>query len=33
MQTYLVNIDHGQVSRREHIDGSHWCTTERYEPL
>lgn len=33
MQTYLVNIDHGQVSRREHVDGSHWCTTERYESL
>jgi hypothetical protein len=33
MQTYLVNIDHGQVSRREHVDGSHWCVTERYEPL
>jgi hypothetical protein len=33
MQTYLVNIDHGQVSRREHVDGSHWCGAERYEPL
>lgn len=33
LQTYLVNIDHGQVSRREHVDGSHWCATEHYDPL
>jgi hypothetical protein len=33
LQTYLVNIDHGGVSRREHVDGSHWCEAERYEPL
>jgi hypothetical protein len=33
VQTYLVNIDHGQVSRRERVDAGHWCTTERYDPL
>ena len=32
-QTYLVNIAHGQVSRRERVDAGHWCATERYEPL
>jgi hypothetical protein len=33
-QTYLVNIDHGQViSRRERVGDSHWCATEHYEPL
>jgi hypothetical protein len=32
-QTYLVNIDHGQVSRRERVDVRHWCATERYSPL
>jgi predicted small lipoprotein YifL len=32
-QTYLVNIDHGQVSRRERVDAGHWCATERYSPL
>jgi hypothetical protein len=32
-QTYLVNIDHGQISRRERVDDSHWCATERYDPL
>jgi hypothetical protein len=33
LQSYLVNIDHGRVSRREHVDAGHWCATERYEPL
>jgi hypothetical protein len=33
MQTYLVNIDHGQVSRRERVDQGHWCATEHYDPL
>jgi hypothetical protein len=33
MQTYLVNIDHDQVSRRERVDDHHWCATEPYEPL
>jgi hypothetical protein len=33
MQTYLVNIDHGVISRRERVGDSHWCATERYEPL
>jgi hypothetical protein len=32
-QTYLVNIDHGVISRRERVGDSHWCATERYEPL
>jgi hypothetical protein len=32
-QTYLVNIDHGRISRREHIDEGHWCGNEHYEPL
>jgi hypothetical protein len=32
-QTYLVNINHGQVSRRERVDDGHWCAAERYEPL
>jgi hypothetical protein len=32
-QIYLVNILHGQVSRRERVDASHWCTTERYQSL
>jgi hypothetical protein len=32
-QTYLVNIDHGQVSRRERVDRDHWCATEHYDPL
>jgi hypothetical protein len=32
-QTFLVTIDHGQVSRRERVDQGHWCATERYDPL
>jgi hypothetical protein len=32
-QTYLVNIDHGQVSRRERVDQGHWCATEHYDPF
>jgi hypothetical protein len=32
-QTYLVNIDHGHVSRREHVDDAHWCAEERYQRL
>src|SRR5665647_1872199 len=27
-QTYLVNIEHDQISRREHVDDSHWCAKE-----
>jgi hypothetical protein len=32
-QTYLVNIDHGQVSGRERVDQDHWCATEHYDLL
>jgi hypothetical protein len=32
-QTYLVNIDHGQISRRERVDAGHWCANEHYQPL
>jgi hypothetical protein len=32
-QTFLVNITHGQVSRRERVSDNHWCATEHYEPL
>lgn len=32
-QTYLVNIEHGQINRREHVDDNHWCTKEAYEAL
>ena len=32
-QTFLVNIAHGQVSRRERVGDNHWCATEHYEPL
>jgi hypothetical protein len=32
-QTFLVSIDHGQISRRERVDTGHWCATEHYEPL
>jgi hypothetical protein len=33
LQTYLVNINHGQVSRRERVDAGHWCATEHYDRL
>jgi hypothetical protein len=32
-QTYLVNILHGKVNRRERVTDSHWCSSERYEPV
>ena len=32
-QTYLVNIDHGQISRRERVDAHHWCANEHYQSL
>jgi hypothetical protein len=32
-QTYLVNVDHGQISRRERVNEGHWCAKEHYEPL
>jgi hypothetical protein len=32
-QTYLVNIDHGQISRRERVDARHWCANEHYQSL
>ena len=32
-QTYLVNIEHDQISQREHVDGAHWCTKETYQSL
>src|ERR1700736_4585334 len=33
LQTYLVNIDHGQVNRRERVDSAHWCSSEHYNRL
>src|ERR1700741_1445916 len=30
-QTYLVNIDHGLIGRRERVDDSHWCANEAYQ--
>jgi hypothetical protein len=32
-QIYLVNIDHGQISRRERVDAGHWCANEHYQSL
>ncbi len=32
-QTYLVNIEHDQISEREHVDGNHWCAKETYQLL
>jgi hypothetical protein len=32
-QTFLVNIDHGEVGRREHVDDNHWCAREVYQPI
>src|SRR5437667_8570626 len=32
-QTYLVNIEHGQISLREHVDDTHWCAKETYQSL
>ena len=32
-QTFLVNIDHGEVGRREHVDDHHWCVREVYKPI
>jgi hypothetical protein len=32
-QTYLVNIEHDQISEREHVDGTHWCAKETYQSL
>jgi hypothetical protein len=32
-QIYLVNIDHGQISRRERVDAGHWCAKEQYQSL
>ena len=32
-QTYLVNIEHDQISEREHVDGNHWCARETYQSL
>ena len=33
MQTYLVNIDAGQVGRREVVTESQQCAGEHFEPL
>ena len=30
-QTYLVNIDHGLIGRRERVDQGHWCANETYQ--
>jgi hypothetical protein len=27
-QTYLVNIEHDLIDRREHVDDTHWCAKE-----
>ena len=32
-QTYLVNIEHDQISLREHVDDTHWCAKETYQSL
>ena len=32
-QTYLVNIEHDQISERELVDGNHWCARETYQSL
>jgi hypothetical protein len=32
-QTYLVNIEHDQISQREHVDGTHWCAKETFKSL
>ena len=29
----LVNIEHDQISEREHVDGNHWCAKETYQLL
>jgi hypothetical protein len=32
-QTYLVHIEHDQISQREHVDDTHWCAKETFESL
>src|SRR5665213_1208457 len=32
-QTYLVYIEHDQISRRERVDDAHWCAQETYDSL
>lgn len=32
-QTYLVNIEHDQISRRERVDDAHWCAKETFQSL
>jgi hypothetical protein len=32
-QTYLVNIEHDRIGRREHVDNAHWCAKETFESL
>jgi hypothetical protein len=32
-QTYLVHIEHAQISLREHVDETHWCAKETYQSL
>ncbi len=32
-QTYLVHIEHDQISLREHVDDAHWCAKETYQSL
>jgi hypothetical protein len=32
-QTYLVHIEHDQISQREHVDYTHWCAKETFESL
>jgi len=32
-QTYLVNLVHGKVGRRERVGDDHWCASETYQRL
>lgn len=33
MQTYLLNISRGAVSRQQNVGASHWCSSESFEPI
>ena len=32
-QTYLLHIEHDQISQREHVDDTHWCAKETFQSL
>ena len=32
-QTYLMHIEHDQISLRGHVDDAHWCAKEIYQSL